>query len=32
MSELLSQDEIDDLVAKLFAEMGGPPEEKSEEE
>ena len=31
MSELLSQDEIDDLVAKLFAEMGGP-EEKPEEE
>ena len=31
MSELLSQDEIDDLVAKLFAELQGPEEEKEDE-
>ena len=33
MSELLSQDEIDSLVAQLFAEMGGAgPEEPKEPE
>jgi len=34
MSELLSQDEIDSLVAQLFAEMGGgtPTEEAPVEE
>jgi flagellar motor switch protein FliM len=31
MSELLSQDEIDNLIAQLFAEMQGPEEEKEDE-